>query len=295
MSTTSTNLASLIPSERIERRLREVNLPPAVALQIADIDSVGPGEGSKAQIVKMSDMTIPAGTTGENVEFPVITSTDSHVNIEDGLVGVSFQLSRKGSHDAIFNVLMRKVELIRKKLMLRVDQDGLNLIQSSNNIYNATGNNLTETRLTTAQIQFAAQNPSVTGTVALVATPQVIGDLKIDLQTSGGTRLGADPLSAAMAQMMGLTLGSVNGFQGVWNGVALFQTTQAPTTGTDCNAAMVIAGPESAWAYRLWNGLQIDSKWQQESWSWLVTVALRYGWGIADDEQQLELVLDNVA
>lgn len=295
MSTTSTQLTSLIPPETIEQRLREVNLPPVIAPVIADVGSVGPGMGSVVSIVKMSDMAIPAGTTAENAEFPVITSTDSDITIADGLVGVSFLLSSKASLDAILNVLVRKVDLIRKKLLLRIDQDGLNLIQGSGNIQSFTGLNLTEQRLTVAQITFSAQNPSVTGRPCFVATPRVIGDLKLDLQASGGTRLGADAASAQIAQMLGMTLGSPNGFQGEWNGLALFQTTQAPTTGNDCNASMVIAGAESAWAYRVWEGLQIHTKWVQESASWLVTVYVRYGWGIADDEQQLEVVLDNVA
>lgn len=295
MSTTTTSLASLIPAEKIESRLREVNLPPVVAPLIADAASVEAGVGSQVSVVKMSDITIPSGTTGENVEFPVVTSSPTDQTITPGKVGVSFQLSREGSYDAIFNMLMRYVELIRKKLMLRVDQDLLNLVLSSANTNNDTGADLTETRLTDTQIQFAAQNPSVSGPVAYVGTPRVIGDLKLDIQASGGTRLGGDAVSAQAAQLMGTTLGAANGFQGEWNGVRLFQTTQAPTTGTDCNAAMVIMGPESAWAYRLWNTLQIDSKWQQESWSWLVTMALRYGVGIVDDEQQVEHVVDNAA
>lgn len=295
MSTTSTELTSWINPEKIEARIREPNLPPLVASVIADIDNVGEGMGSVVSIIKMADMVVPAGTTAENAEFPVITSTDTDITIADGLVGVSFQLSSKASKDAIENTLVRKANLIQKKLALRIDQDGLDLVLGSNNTQSYTGANLTEQRLTTAQVTFASQNPSASGTPAFVATPRVIGDLKLDLQASGGTRLGADAQSAAIAAMLGQTIGSANGFQGMWNGLALFQTTQAPTTGNDCNAAMVISGPESAWAYRSWETLQMFTKWQQESASWLVTIYVRYGWGIADDEQQLEVVLDNVA
>lgn len=295
MSTTSTNLASLIPPEKIEERLRQVNLPPVIAPMIADVGNVGPGMGSTVSIVKMGDLTIPAGTTSENAEFPYVTSTDTDITVTDGLVGVNLQLSNKGQLDSIINGLAQRVALARKKIMLRIDQDGLDLIQSSSNTQNYTGSNLTEQRLLASSTTFAAQNPSASGPVAFVGTPQVISDLKADIIASGGTRLGGDAISQRTAEMMDTTIGATNGYQGHWNGVELFQTTQAPTTGTDCNASMVIAGPESAWAYRVWEGLYVATKWVQESASWLGTIYARYGWAIADDEQQLEVVLDNVA
>lgn len=292
MSTTSTQLTSVIPPERIEEGIRKANRTTPIALAIADADSVGQGLGNTVSIPKETGITIPSGTKSENAEFPVVQLGYTDQTGTAGTVGATFLLSRESSYDAIVTAFDRGARTVVSDLVQRVDGDGLDLILGSSHTQNYTGQDLTDARLLTALATFHAQKPDLDGNDIALAVPAIpLRDLGLDLTQSGAGYLGGDAESMEVRELLGPGLG----FKGVRHGIRIFLSQNVPTTGNDANCPLVVMGGMSAWAYRSWRVIEVEDEYIPKKQAWEVTVSARYSWFTADDEQQLELVVDNVA
>jgi hypothetical protein len=291
VSTTSTSLLELVPTEKIEIPKRTVNLAPQTALRVADGASVGAASGPQVAIPWPEEVVAPAGTKDENAEFELVEQTADEATVTSGTVGFTYRISKELTYDAIVAATALAAQNGFKALAKRIDVDGLSLITSAANISNHTGNRLTETRFINARFAMDAQNPEFSGRLAFVAPPIPLRDLVNDMRDSGGAWTGGDAQSQEIRSQ--LTAGS--GFMGVLHDTLMFKTTDCPTTGDDANCGLIVMGPTSPLAYRVWETMMLEDEYKPRRKAWELTVSARYGWSKARDAELREIVVLNTA
>ena len=276
--TVSSDIAEIIPSERISQALQYANLPEPVVLRIGWSEAVPPGTGATCNLPSVSADAVPAGNKTEGDEFARVTLETSELTVTGGYVGFGRFMSYEAINDAAFDVVAISTQNAVRYIMDRIDADGFVLNDSLTSAESHAGAALTDEHVLQALTTYMLLDVSKGAPKALVLNPKQIGDWTKDLSQSGGAYLGGDAASQSVAQLIGPDAG----FMGVKHGCQVFVSNNCPVAAGDATGCLVPMGTFSPLAFRSWDPLRVQQENVPGRTGVDVWYSVRYGFALAN-------------
>lgn len=272
MSTTTVSAASIVPADNIASFVASFEWAPLITEFVAWIRGIGRGEGGVADQSRWNELATPAGTKGENVEFPVVTASTAGVQISASYVGLALQLSTELTYDAVPAVQASVLIEATRSVRNRVDSDFLSLFASAASSGNLTGQALTAARLGTEAVTWRALKvPAGPLGYAIVLGGTQLGSFLEDLRSSGAT------LTPKLTEM---NFSSPN-MLGQWEGFSIMTSELCPTSGADDVGAFLAPGDTTcAIQLAVAEPVGVEIERNALSKSDFAVIASRYGTGI---------------
>ena len=277
--TTTSDFADIIPQEDQRQAILEAHVPTPVFLQLAWTSGVERGHGPNVRFTGLGLPTVPAGTKAENAAFAFAAQSMSSHNLTGGYVGFSDVFSKELDYDSTVSAYRILVRNAMKALVQRGDTDGAGLLESATNS-TTFGASLAEDDMDDVFASFVVQNPN-NENWGVVLHPFQMRDLNRDIRANGGTYLGGAMASEDVRRQMGWGQGYV-GKRGMLN---YWVSNNVPITVGVGTGAMLSVGDYGALAFRSWEEMTVEDKYEPGNKNWELTFAARYGWVISDEAE----------
>lgn len=277
--TTTADFADIIPQEDQEQYIIEANVPKPVYLSLSWAEGVDRGHGPNVRFTGLGLPTVPAGTKAENAAFPFASQSMSSHNLSGGYVGFSDLLSKELDYDATRSAFKIMVRNALRALVLRVDRD---LAATTASATNSTtfGAALTEADIDDVYAQFVVQNPN-SDDWGIVLHPFQLRDVNASIRAAGGTYLGGGNASEEVRRQMGYR----QGFVGRRGNLDYWSSNNVPITLGVGTGAIMSQGDFGALAFRSWEAMTVEDKYEPGSKFWELTFANRYGLTITNEAE----------
>lgn len=283
-ATDLTGFQELVPTEWINTNVLAPNLATPTYLAVAWNLVVPQGEGSTVAIPRYAAWTPTAGNKTEAAAFARVEMTTAENTVSAGVVGAGVFVSRELTHDQVVRGAEQIVGNAVRGMVNRVDSDGLGGISSATNTADHGDVALTTTLLINDQATFRGQNPNA-DRLALLLSEIQFRDLRKSMDATTAANFGNDARSSDIRTLVGTKAG----FRGMWEDLEVYVSTNIPTAASKDEGAIVAAGEGGALVYCSWQPITVDSEPNYESHGWDFWLSARYGVGISNDANMLEI------
>jgi len=287
-ATTTTSIVEIVNSEVINGTILDAQRPAAVADLVAWRINAASGMSATHTIAKWTSAAVPtseASPKGETDEFAITEQLLTEVQISAAVVGIYKYMSDEASQDALINLATGLLRESTIEMVDQLDEDFLLNIQSATNTANFTGAAFNLTNFGTAKATYKAQNPNG-GSHAMVLHGAQLRDLAASIRSTTGAIFGG----AMGPEGMTALGGTAQAFQGTLEGFSVYEANNVPTQSSDYTGAMLAAGDRGAIALVEWTPIQHEAERVAERTSTKLVTSKRYGTGITDNGNLLELV-----
>lgn len=274
--TTTVDFNDVVPQEDQQKALLGANIATPVALSIAWTAGVGRGRGNQVGFATMNPLVVPPGTKAEGADFLSASQSTDSVNLTGGYIGFTDDFTRELDYDATINSFNALNSNAIDHLLDRLDIDGLTQFESATNAQ-VFGAAITDRDILGQITQFVVQKPNrSSGGWKLVLHPFQLRDVNNSLYDAGGQHVAGNSESERVAKQMGAR----EGFVGRRHGVDWFQAVNTPVTAGNATGAILTSGERGALGYRVWETVNIESKYEPVGKKWILVWAVRCGWVI---------------
>lgn len=291
-ATTTTSIVEIVESEYITREILDANRDPTVAEMVAWTVNAQGLNSATYTFPKWTAAAVPLSESSgktQTDEFAATQQLLTEVQVSAAVVGIRKALSMEAMDDSIVDLIAANVRENAMEMRDQIDEDFLSNITSATNTASFTGVDLTIARFGSALATFKAQNPAGSR-LAFVGSETQIADLKADIRTTSGAIFGGEFGN----QVSGMLDTRARGFLGMYEGVEMYTAHgNVPATSGDDNGALMVAGQKGALALVVWKPITTGFEEELKRLQLDVVTYARYGTGITNDSNLLEVVSAN--
>jgi hypothetical protein len=291
---TTTTHSEVVPSQFIEAAgdgmSRALNIADPTILNFADSDAAPTGAGHTIDIPWPDDHSTPAGTKAEGAEAPIVETSHSKATVSAGTVSWAYKIPLELAMEARIDKAAQNSALGTRKMLQRIDADGLAITTSLTNHLNEAGNDLTEARFLNLLFLFDAIEPDLgAGGAVFIAGSRQYANWSEDMRANSSEWMSNETEAKKIVEMFA----PGRSFRGVRHGVAMVRSNALPTTGTNRHCSISAIGETSPYIYRNWWPIGFDIEWKAQSSAWIQTIRARFGWAKGRDAEGYQATFDN--
>jgi hypothetical protein len=287
-ATTTTSIIEIVNSEVINGTILDDQRPAAVSDLVAWRIDCSAGMSKVHTIAKWTSAPFTVTEASPVAETDELTPTEqllTEIQVTAVVVGIYKYMSDEAAQDALIPLATGLFRENTIELGDQLDEDLLLNIQDATNTETFTGAPFNLAAFGTSKATYKAQNPNGTRSACVLHGSQV-RDLASSVRGTTGAIFGG-----AMGPEGRTVVGNTSrAYLGQYEGFEMYEANNVPAQSSDYTGAMMAAGERGALVLCEWTPVLHEAERVSERKSTKLVTTKRYGTGITDNSNLLEIV-----
>lgn len=283
-ATTTTTLNDMILSYGIDPVTLLEHRGTALHRYIAWIRDASGDRSGVHKFPRYAKSDPPASTKTEGNAFDTVAASTDGTDATAGVVGLGRELTYEAGQDAGVEIAAF-IRMNERGLAERITSDLLSVHTSATNQTDESGNAFDLTIWGDAKTAFMGQNPNGgPQQLAFIAHTETVGQLEAAMRATSAAYASREDTGSAM-------FNSLRGFKGIFEGIAIFETTLVPQNdATNWSSAFAVIGEGGVYGLATWWDVRHEMQPAANKAVHEVYSSVRYGYALTDQANLHEVI-----